>query len=214
MLRVFVVFAFSVAILAQPCRSSAQENGVVLYENGKYQDAEKALRNAVASTPDDIRARYYLGLSLLQLRRFNESADELQKAKDDWSNSRDESRPDSPSEAQIQIAIGRAYTGLKQYDRALQNLDAAKEKDPNNSEAFLYRGVLFVDQKDYSRALPELEKAIELDQKNAYAHYYAGIAYSNSGKPDKMVGEFQTFLKLAPDAPESAKVRSMLRALR
>ena len=77
-----------------------------------------------------------------------------------------------------------------------------------------YRGQLALAQKNYKAAAADLEKAIELDPDNAHAHYYAGLAYNGLKRPDQMVKQFQVFLRMAPNAPEAAKVRSVLRAVR
>jgi tetratricopeptide (TPR) repeat protein len=190
------------------------DKGIELYEARKYQDAAQILRDTLNSEPDNLNARYYLGLSLLQLNRFGEALDELEKTRQDRENMAAEARPSSPAEAHLDIAIGRAYTGLKDYEKAQRNLDAAKEKDPENSDTYLYRGILSMDQKHYDDALSELQKAISIDPRKPYPHYYSGIAYGNSGHPDKMILELQTFLKLAPNAPEAPKVRSMLKSVR
>jgi regulator of sirC expression with transglutaminase-like and TPR domain len=69
-------------------------------------------------------------------------------------------------------------------------------------------------RENHAAAVKALERAIKLDPKKAYSHYYAGIAYGNLKRPDKMAEHFQYFLRLAPEAPEAAKVRSYLRSLR
>ena len=74
--------------------------------------------------------------------------------------------------------------------------------------------LLAVLKKQYKDAIPSLESAITQDPENSYAYYYAGLAYSNTKRPDKMVESFNNFLRLEPNSPESAKVRSFLKSSR
>ena len=48
----------------------------------------------------------------------------------------------------------------------------------------------------------------------AYAHYYAGHSYYETGRIDLMASFFESFLKLAPDAPERTSVESIMRTVR
>ena len=74
--------------------------------------------------------------------------------------------------------------------------------------------MLAVLKKQYKDAIPSLEAAITQDPENSYAYYYAGLAYSNTKRPDKMVESFNNFLRLEPNSPEAAKVRSFLKSSR
>ena len=48
----------------------------------------------------------------------------------------------------------------------------------------------------------------------AYAHYQAGLAYNRLNRPDLTVARFETFVRLAPSAPERPQVDTILRAAR
>jgi regulator of sirC expression with transglutaminase-like and TPR domain len=48
----------------------------------------------------------------------------------------------------------------------------------------------------------------------AYGYLWRGYAYYYKKQPDRMVGDFETFVKLAPTAPEAAAVKQQLAALR
>ena len=48
----------------------------------------------------------------------------------------------------------------------------------------------------------------------AYAYYWRGQAYDKQKKASSMAADFQTFLKLAPSAPEAPLVRAVLQGLR
>lgn len=207
-----IVAIFGLSAVIPRILFAQAEKGIALYNSKGYQEAEGVLREALKADSSNVQARYYLGLSLLQQGRPDDALNEFKKVHGDLAKWDQWTRPPVPNEYQIQLAIGREQIGLKQFDEAWRSLESARIEDSSSSEIYLYRGVYYLDQKKYQEATRELEKAINLDSKNAYAYYYTGIAYSESGHPDKMIGPLQSFLKLAPDAAEAAKARSMIKA--
>jgi tetratricopeptide (TPR) repeat protein len=207
-----LVFSMILGLLAViPQQVFAQaDKGKALYDAKKYVEAEGALKDALKAEPWDTTTRYYLGLALLEQEKFNDAFVEIKKTQDEQNKAAQWTKPPVPSEYQIRIALARIHLGLKQYDEAWKSLESARIEDSGSSEVYLYRGICCVQQKKSQEAIKELEKSISLDPQNAYAHYYAGIAYSDAGLADKAAGAMRTFLKLAPNAPEAAKAKSMI----
>ena len=191
-------------------QGETQLRGVERYSAGEYREAEKELRKALEAEPENLTAKYYLGLTLLQLEQYGEAERELRGAR----ALLQEGKGAGPRRDQIEVGLARACMEQKQYDEARAALDQAQEEKPDNPEVFLYRGKLELHRDNHAGAVKALERAIELDPKRAYSHYYAGIAYGNLKRPDKMAEHFRYFLKLAPEAPEANKVRSYLKSLR
>jgi Flp pilus assembly protein TadD len=67
---------------------------------------------------------------------------------------------------------------------------------------------------DFNAAVQAFERAIEARPRFAYAHYQAGLAYDRIGRADLLAARFETFLRLAPEAPERAAVEGILRTIR
>jgi tetratricopeptide (TPR) repeat protein len=188
-------------------RGSDLQKGIELYETRKYSEAAAELRDVAKAEPENVTAKYYLGLALLELKEYEPAAEQFKLAEEQRSDVK-------PRMDQIKAGLAQVYTEQKQYDEAQRLIDEALKENDKSAEALFAQGKLQVYRKDYAPAITALEKAIELNPNNAYAHYYAGIAYSNVRRPDRMVNEFQIFLKLAPDAPEADKVKSLLRSVR
>ncbi|MBL8177815.1 MAG: tetratricopeptide repeat protein, partial [Bryobacterales bacterium] len=112
------------------------------------------------------------------------------------------------------IGLARAYFEQKQLDKAETEANRAAELSDTDADVPLYRGAIAVARRDYRGGAKLLEEAVRKQPDAAYAHYYAGLAYNGLKQPDKMVEHFRMFLKLAPDAPEAAKVESLLRSTR
>lgn len=177
-----------------------------------YKQAESVVREVLDESPENADANYVLGMSLLGQGRSKEAEEALLKADKGLSP---ESAPSTgPKPEAIQVGLARAYMDQKQLDKAGEALARADQMKPDDPDVYYYRGMLDAHRQDYAAAARDMDKSIELDPKRAYAYYYSGIAYNQIKRPDKMVERFQVFLKLAPDAPEAAKVRSLLRVVR
>ena len=119
-----------------------------------------------------------------------------------------------PDNARAQQYLGLSLLRQNKLSEAEAPLKKAEELSPDSDEVKVGLGRVYLGQKKYEKAESVLQEAIEKKPENAYAHYYAGMAYNGMKRPDRMVERFETFLKLAPDAPEAPKVRSLLRSVR
>lgn len=174
--------------------------GIQLYQARTYDKAAETLRGVLVSWPSSSQAHYYLGLSLLEMDRPAEAEAELQKA-----------LSLAPPVDQVKVSLARVYLKQNRIDAARPLLDQAEMANPQNSDVFVYRGVISIANKDYVGATKALDRALELNPNNAYGHYYNGVAYANIKRTDKMIAHFETFLRLAPNAPEAEKVRAVLK---
>jgi len=197
----------------------AEARGVLgwsLLGQNKFKEAETAAREGLHAAPEDVEANCVLGWSLLGQNRSKEAEQALLKAE----TAVPEIKPEDTNEplrfraSAVHIGLARVYMEQKQLDKAADAFSRAEKIQPKNPDLYYYRGMLDAHRKDYAAAARDMDKAIELDPKRAEAYYYAGIAYNQIKKPDKMVERFQAFLKLAPDAPEAAKVKALLRSIR
>jgi lipoprotein NlpI len=69
-------------------------------------------------------------------------------------------------------------------------------------------------RREYGDAASAFTKAAQLDPTFAAAHYYAGLANYRGKRIDLMTSNFETFVRLAPNAPERPEVESILRTVR
>jgi tetratricopeptide (TPR) repeat protein len=179
------------------------ESGIELYNAKKYAEAEGVLAEVVQADGENARAHEYLGLARLSLGKLDEAEAALSRAQDL-----------APESDTVKVGVARVSIEKKQFDRAEEALNSAREINKENTDVPLYSGVLKLAKRDYQGAINDLNEAIAGKTENASAYYYAGLAYNALKRPDKMVESFQTFLKLAPSAPEADRVRSLLRSVR
>jgi tetratricopeptide (TPR) repeat protein len=191
-----VIVAFGTALTVS---AASVEEGAQLLQEKKYAEAENVLRAAVGESPDSADANYYLGVALVEQEKYGEAEGVLQKAV--------EQKPEA------RVSLAKAYMMQDKLDDALRELAAAEPALPDNSDLYLNRGMILLKQEKYADASTQLNRAVELNPMSAYAHYYLGMASSRLRRTDLMIKHFQLFLELAPDAPEAARVRSLLRSL-
>ena len=166
------------------------------FDAGQYQQVIGAGRG------DDPRVLYLVAMSHQKLRQ----ADDARRVYEQLA-----ARPDSDP----WHGIGRSAAAILSSDAgaAAQAADEAVAHGDSLPEAHYQRGLALAARQDMSGAAAAFQKATELDPAWAYAHYYAGLAYSKIKRPDLTASHFQTFLRLAPQAPERGEVQSILRTL-
>jgi tetratricopeptide (TPR) repeat protein len=70
------------------------------------------------------------------------------------------------------------------------------------------------DRREFAAAAAAFDQCISVNPADAYTYYRAGLAYYEINRADLMVTRFESFVRLAPDAPERPEVESILRTAR
>lgn len=174
-----------------------------LYDAGKYREALEAIEEAAPESDKASRLHYL-------------AAQSHNKLNDDEAARRTYQRLADIGEDNAWASIGQSAMRLmdKQVDEALASADKAVRLASSLPEAHYQRGIVLMTRKDYGQAMAALTKAAELDRTFASAHYYAGLASYRAKRIDLMTKHFETFVKLAPTAPERPEVESILRTVR
>lgn len=202
LLNSIALLAFTLTLPAV-ARAQQLDEGIRLYNQGKFKDAEKILRALSEQQTGNPDVHYYLALTFLAEGNILDADAQIQKAAEE----------NLPSDM---LKVGQARVELKKgnIDQGIALLNEAQEENPDNAQAYEFRGIARAGKQEFAAAAADLEKAIQLDPSNAQSHYYAGMVYSRLGKTDKMVEEYRTFLKLAPNSQEAPAVQSFLRSVR
>jgi tetratricopeptide (TPR) repeat protein len=178
-------------------------SGVKLFHENKFAEAEAALREELNAQPGNAEAAATHALALLRLDRKADARATAERAVEM-----------APGQAVVHLAAAEVAAEDNRLDDANRALESAAQADASHPRTAYVRGLVKVVRKDFAGAAQDLEKACADEPRNAYAHYYAGLAYNQVKRPDRMVSHFESFLKLAPNAPEAARVRSVMRTVR
>jgi tetratricopeptide (TPR) repeat protein len=181
----------------------------VLVQEKKYADAAKLLEEAAKLSPSDAAVLVSLGETYLVLNKPSQAEDAFRKAKDAAEKAL--AADESNAAARLQLAL--ALKGLKQLDKAAEQLAKLVEQGQGGDAVLLYHlGVVQLLAGKADKAFETLSKALELNKGLAYAYYYRGLAADKVGKKDVLVNDMGRFLHLAPNAPEASKAKAVLAA--
>jgi len=205
-----------------PQFSNAYHNlGIVLFMEKKYEEAVKALGNALRFAPQSEGAHAMLGLAYYQLYELSKAEVELKAA-----------LRLNPDDGTAQLYLAKAKLQQHDYQAAASILEKLAAKDPSNVEvlydlslahlklmvadvnrfqhlapnSYQFHLILAEDameRADYAEATKEYLQALRVKPDVAGVHYALGNAYKASGKANEAAVEFKKELQLNPNDPLS-----------
>ena len=163
MKRAFVL-PLLLALAAGGAHGQGVDQGIALYDQGKYAEAEPVLRAAQGA-----EAKAYLAATLARLNKHAEAEAQANAA-----------LAENATHPVAAAALGEALVRQQKLDDAVHRLTAVLQAKPDV----------------------------------AYAYYWRGQAYQLKKQVARMVEDYQSFLKLAPNAPEAPAIKVLLGGLR
>lgn len=97
---------------------------------------------------------------------------------------------------------------------AIERAIAAADEFPDHPFVQYQLGLALASRKEHRVAARAFERAIAADRQFAYAYYQSGLAHHHEERLDVTAARFETFVKLAPEAPERPEVETILRTIR
>lgn len=153
----------------------------------KWDEAEQALRTALALHPGYARALNSLGICLSHQDRFDESFDQFRKAV-----------AFRPSYAEAYMNWGLVLKTQGDVERALDRYHRALQADPDYLPAHVQLGKFYVGQKQYEAAEPHYRQVARLKPRDAAAHLNLGLLQMKMNQPARAAAQFQRALELDP----------------
>jgi choline-sulfatase len=185
------------------------DRGLELFFDGDYAGAVRVLRPLAAPTklPDgrvverySYNVSYYLGRSLLELRRFDEAVAALQEAV-----------RVNPRSNPAWAHLARAQAGAGRLKEALASLERGLSQAPRNPDLLQMKGRMLLREGANADARSVLEDAKNLDPKNALVWVDLSTLFRNEGDLQPALAAAETAVKLAPKSPETLVARGLAR---
>lgn len=218
--------AFSVTFHLQPKRASgaATKTGVLnaalanvptgvreLYlkaldasRAGNSLKAIELLKSALSLYPDFALALNELGVQYLKVGQPDKAAEALRST-----------LRLAPDNFTARLNYGIALLNKREFAAAETQLRQALGKNPAAPTAHMYLGIALINLLKYDEAEKELQRAIETGGTSlSQAHYYLGGIYWHKQDYKRAAEELETYLKLAPNAPDAARIRATIKDLR
>jgi len=169
--------------------------GLIRFSSGQYSEAERLFQAALDANPGDSRASFYLGQTLMRLKRPEAAQDIFQKL---LYKNQDDGR--------AWLGLGMAQYNRGQHAEALASLDNAEKHLPSDPLVFYYQGLAYHQKGAFDLSPGRFLRARTLSQDLAApSHYYSGIAYYQRGLVDEAREEFSAALKAGEPESELAK---------
>ncbi|MEA5464957.1 tetratricopeptide repeat protein [Leptothoe sp. PORK10 BA2] len=100
--------------------------------------------------------------------------------------------------SQVFLQCGRSYRLMKEYNKALLNLNRAIELNPKYVAALEQRGITYSLMRCYEQALQDFNRAIELSPKDDWVIARRGLNYTSMGRYEEALQDFNRAIELNP----------------
>ncbi|MDQ3051679.1 MAG: tetratricopeptide repeat protein [Bacteroidota bacterium] len=127
----------------------------LLFQQQKYHEAEKLLKDLLSSDPNDV----YLLAMLAEIHL-------IQNNPQSASSLIESAIGLSPDKGHLFYIRSRINVQMDEYDQAEKDIRLAVEKDPVNADYFAYWASIKLIKKQYEKALELANKSLELDAEN------------------------------------------------
>ncbi|MBT9312689.1 tetratricopeptide repeat protein, partial [Leptothoe kymatousa TAU-MAC 1615] len=105
----------------------------------------------------------------------------------------------NPDNGSHLIALGVTQHGLKQNEKAVENVLSGIELEGEKNYSLNILGSVYSDLKRHDEAIEAYQKAIELNPEYAMAYYNLGNAYSDLKRHDEAIEAYQKAIELNPE---------------
>lgn len=200
--------------------------GLVEYKRANYEAATAPFASVVRDQPDNLQARYLLGLCYSFLEQHGKAVQALEplwpKMSDQFvylyvlsssafrsgNKELDEKATrrlieiggDTP---QFHLLMGKALLGHNDDQRALEELKKVEAVDPKFPFLHFNLGLTYEHLQDHAQAEAEYRKDIELEPDLAYSHEQLARMYLRDGKEQEALQEFRAALARDSRQPQS-----------
>ncbi|HJU55950.1 MAG TPA: tetratricopeptide repeat protein [Pyrinomonadaceae bacterium] len=178
-------------------------------ESGRKGDSKKAveqLKQAIDLHPDFALALNEMGVQYLKLNQSDKAIEPLSKAV-----------KLTPAALPPRLNYGIALWNMKKFTEAEAELREVLKKSEASQSAHYYLGLALLSQKKMDDALVEFERTAALGKGKddiAMAHYYIGGILWGKKDYKRAADELESYLRLAPKAPNAEQVRNTIKELR
>jgi protein O-mannosyl-transferase len=166
--------------------------GRILLDEGRFDEAEFHLSEAVRLNPNYSVAQHNLGVLLVKEERFEEAVPHLNEVLKRY-----------PEHAKTHIYLGHILFKQDKLDEAAKHFSDAIRFDPNQPESYFNLGAVLMKQGRYEEAADRFKDLIRIAPGYANAHNYLGQIYFLQGKLKEARAIFMEAIQLKPDYTEA-----------
>jgi len=121
----------------------------------------------------------------------------------------------NPKNADAWTALGNAQMDAQRYAEAIIAYQRSLEINPKDVNVRVDMGTCYRGVKQPEKAIEEYRKGMKIDPRHAMAHMNAGVVLGfDLGRKAEAIKEFEKYLELAPNSPNSADIRQEIQKLK
>lgn len=161
--------------------------GALRYEERQWGQAEQAFEHALAVSPNDPTAHFWIAL--------------IGEAQSDWPKATRHLEAALPKNGAgtLLLRLGYYFSQQGKTKEAIRVLERARTERPQDSEVHYFLALGYLDQKDFKKAERSLTAALAQEPELTQARYQLASLYDRQGKFDKAVEQFREILSREPD---------------
>jgi len=141
-----LVISGLVALAAVGLRAQDAAQGIALYNEGKYAEAEPVLRAAPG-----VEAKAYLAATLARLKKHDEAEAQAKAA-----------LAENATHPVAVAALGESLVGQQKLDEAVERLSAALQAQADLAYAYYWRGQAYQLKKQIARMVEDYQNFVKL----------------------------------------------------
>jgi superkiller protein 3 len=159
----------------------------MLIQDGRRENSEVVLQQAVTTAPDSAEAHYDLGLLMLDKSRYEEAARELGRA-----------AQIDPTAAPYSMRLAETLILWKHYGTALEFLNAVKDRFGNLPDYRYKLGLTYYSLHQFPRAIALFEQIVQEQPNLDSVEFFLGNSYGGVGDLDKAEAHYKRAIQLQP----------------
>jgi tetratricopeptide (TPR) repeat protein len=188
--------------------------GNALYREGRYEEALAYFQEYMSKNPDQFGIGINLGNCFMALKKYDEAIKTYLKVIEGFKKVKSDLKGFETA-ATIYASIGEAYSSLENFEQATEYYKKSMEVLPPTDAAVAYNTaeILFSGGKT-DEAIVYYSLASKLKPEMALYYAKLGYAFLNKGDMSAALSNFETFVKLAPNDPQTPAINDLIKQLK
>jgi tetratricopeptide (TPR) repeat protein len=168
------------------------QRGLMLYQQARFEDAERELGFALGQNPEDAWALALLGACRAQSNKYDEAVALGRRA-----------IGLNPDSADIRHLVARIHFQRNDLDAVLETVNDALAIDPHSANCYSLRAAVHARRRHWKPALADIDTALELDPRNVEALNIRSLAQRGLGNTSGAEADLVEALQLTPEDARS-----------
>jgi tetratricopeptide (TPR) repeat protein len=174
------------------------------YKAGRFGDAQAEYAKLLALRPDlATTIHQQMGFSLIQLKKYPEALEHLQKVLDH-----------DPTSTQVRAVMAQAALEGGMIERGLELLKGVDDASVKEPDVFFNIGVNLINANRPDDAIVYFGKAVTLDPAYADGYFRRGLAHLQRERSAEAKADLKKFVELQPTGAQADLARKALEQIR